>query len=441
MSRRLPASWALAELLRGAVAVALALGVMAAATTATHVGRWMGPRWWADGAAIVLTGALGLALSMPVRAIAAIRRRDGAVPVLPLVGLGVAAAGVVGLCAWWRVGAARSAIVAQIEAPTWRVGEHFTDEIWTLLIAGAGLWLMALLWGVAGVVWARRRVRGSVVVATIAAGVAVAAVVAEGIVRSAVGFIGYREGCGGGPGMIRYRYESFAEAGAPIVSMRGLVLLAAGIASVAILGLAWLDRRRPSLPRGAPRAAGALFAAGLAAFASTRGVAHDAGHPPPLLELDAGLYLQVPAGRAAALPPAGACDRDVVDGPLMSLEADGRWQVDGMRMSDIAEVAAILSAKRGLWMQIQPDRPFPGLLQAAIPAATPLAEVAPVVEIARGAGFTSIAALEVLPAQTWPTRTLGDLAYLPRGCWVKIDIDRRLPREGTWGQLVRAAAP
>jgi hypothetical protein len=83
-------------------------------------------------------------------------------------------------------------------------------------------------------------------------------------------------------------------------------------------------------------------------------------------------------------------------------------------------------------------KPFPARLAAVIDADAPMERAGVLADVAGATGFHRIEALERMPARVSPTRTLGDVPYLPRSCWVTIDADHPLPRAGTWGEVVRA---
>jgi hypothetical protein len=100
----------------------------------------------------------------------------------------------------------------------------------------------------------------------------------------------------------------------------------------------------------------------------------------------------------------------------------------------------VLVAKRTLWQQIQTSKPFPGAVEAAIAADTPLAIVRPVLAAVRAAGYPIVDVLEAVPAGHWPSRTLGDVPYVPRPCRLRIEAGRDLPEAGTWGEMARALA-
>jgi hypothetical protein len=229
-----------------------------------------------------------------------------------------------------------------------------------------------------------------------------------------------------------YRYEEFASHAVPYEAARLAIVAVAALSTGVVLARA---RRAASAPRlFAPVL---LFVAGLAAFALTRAERHDTQSPMPLLPASGLLWMR--SAQAAALPPALGCDPDVPEAPGLALEG-GEWFIDGLVARDEAEVTRLLAQKRELWQQLQPYKPFPGVFEAAIPAATPLEAVRPMLAAARAAGYPTLQVLESLPAAPWPSCTLGAVAYRPRACRIRIAPGRELPDARTWGEMARALA-
>jgi hypothetical protein len=344
------------------------------------------------------------------------------------------------VAAWWRVREARRAVVALLDPASpdvrdlYRAFGFFEAEATTLAAVGCALLFVAFA-ALAGLVGRRRggglRPRAT---AAVVAPVVIAGIAGLGLFLGARAFFGYVDPCADPSVVERYRYDAFAAHAAPYGYARLAILVTAAIGTAAVLRRA---RRAPE--GGAPRLAAplGLFALGLAAFAFTRAEAHDAGSPPPLLPKEGRLW--VPASQIAAMPPALGCDRDGLDAPMVALEPRG-WLLDGVPAADGAEITRVLAAKRELWRVVQPSKAFPGVLQAAIPAATPIEATRPLFEAARAAGYPIIEVLEALPAASWPTWTLGEVAYAPRACRLRIPDAQALPTARTWGELSRALA-
>lgn len=382
-------------------------------------------------AALAALLALGVALAAPVRALWALRRGDlGALRSLAVLGA-VAAALSAGATSW-RAHRGYEALRARMPSPPWYVFLNLPDEAALVLVVAAGATLAVALWGSAAVGWARRRGAGPATVVTAIAGAIAALLAAEGLARTAASALALHEGCyGGGPATMEMRQSWLVEVNAPLAPLRLAVLAAAVLGSALILVFARREPARLPSPRAALVPAG-VFALGLAATAASWGMGHDVRHPPPLF---AGAPLA--AQQEGQLPAVASCpaERELVDAPEARLLADGTWLVDGVRGGDAAAAVKILGDKRGLWRQIQPNKPFPGVAYVAAGADVPVADLAPLVTGARAAGYPHLHGLRRLPARHWPTRTLGDLAYSTRLCAATIPAD--LPAHGTWAEALR----
>jgi len=325
------------------------------------------------------------------------------------------------LAAWWRVHEIRRAVLASLREPLYRVFENFRAEAQTLAIAGGAVLFLALVAGIAALVRARRQQGAAFNVASMIAPAAIVALAASAVIESALLFLRYVDPCGAPDDVDPLRYELFTSHGAPLQQARVVVLAALVLGSVMIVAFARRDRR-PAAPvsKSALVACAALFGMGLVAFASTRGAAHDAQNPPPLWELKG----RTPLGDEVArgLPPAAGCSPQR-DAPLVVLR-DGGWEIDGARLSDVAEVRHVLATKRELWHQVNPNKRFPGVVAAAIPAIASEEDMARVLKVAGEAGYREVDRLEQVAPRQWATRTLRDFStgYGPRVCRVTLPV-------------------
>lgn len=440
----------IARELRGAVLVAaLALGalkivevMLRAADRLSPLGHLHGllRDWTTDGAlGWVVLGLLVVSLTYPTRALLALRARDDSANEL---------AGELRVLSW--LGAAASAtflLAAILRSHTARVDEsespekvayfylvRFGREMMMWSITGAGLVLLAALWGAFGVIWARRDRSGSR--ARLAAAAGITAIVGVTGLSLLQGWITSRSFTVNPEWMLpERRYEAIVHLGDPLVHGRWALIFVALVAAAAILLAARGERRPAASPRETSAAAG-LFVLGLVAFALTRGAAHDALHPLPFWEGSAAGWLD--PDTVAALPPGESCVPGAQDYPILELGGDGRARVNGGPWGDAAQLLKKLEDMKQLWSQVQPRKRFPGHLGAAIPEKAPIAAVAPLFEAAHTAGYDDLEVIEALPRRTYVTRTLGEITYRPRVCHVPLQAAVALPRQGTWGDFVRS---
>jgi hypothetical protein len=376
---------------------------------------------------------LAVALSSAARAALALRRHDdppsataGELRILASSSAGATAAFVATVIA--SIQAARGADVTESVYFSAYRAEH---ELVMWSITGAGLLLLALLWGVIGVAWARRESAGSAArIVTILGFASVVSVAAVSLLRwwAVVPAIS-RDTEWISPSR---RYELILGTGEPLVQGRLALIVVAAIAAVGVL----IASRRPRLV--APRetfAAAALFVVGLAAFALTRAAAHDALHPLPYWDGSAAGWLDDAV--VASLPPGEKCTLGLQDQQTIVLTDDGRVRFNGSLPQGPIELQKTLEKQRDLWLQVQPHKPFPGRLEAVFSADGLIVLVAPIVEAARAAGYAGIDVIEAMPRRTYVTRTLGEVSYRPRVCYVPISLDVALPRQGTWGDFAR----
>jgi hypothetical protein len=231
------------------------------------------------------------------------------------------------------------------------------------------------------------------------------------------------------------RYFTFASNLEPYQAARLAVLVVAALATVSILALA-----RGGGPSSSPRLAApaVLFAAGLAAFAATRAQASDAWSPMPHLPTSSRQWIR--HSLVAQIPAAAGCEPVADDAPVVVLER-GTFLVDGISVSDPDVMTRLLMEKRKLWEQVQGSRKaFPGVVAVAIAADTPLDAVRPMIVAAREAGYPVVDVIEALEVPPWRSRTLGDVAYAPRACRVRLSAGQEMPPVQTWGELARALA-
>lgn len=351
----------------------------------------------------------------------------------------VAAASVCAVGAIWRVREARRALIdalrhmGESSMALYQAFPMAEREAPRLVVAGlflAGLSLMALL---AGVVKARRGWKalswGPVVVAT-----SMLAVAGGAVALGAFRFATYSEGCVDPRAIEPIRYEAFAAGALPHDVARGAVVAAL------VLSTAWIVRTaRRADSSSSPRmfAPVVLFVVGLGAFAATRAEGHDARHPPPLLPTSWRAFMGYPA--MSDLPPAAGCEPGVGFAPMLS--AGPKWVLlDGVDVRADGALAEAFGKERALWMQVQPNKPFPAQVEVAFVASMPMAEARGLLEKLSAAGARTMFLVETVPNPPLATRTLGELGYLPRGCRVPLPAVAELPSTGTWGDLARALA-
>jgi hypothetical protein len=266
-------------------------------------------------------------------------------------------------------------------------------------------------------------------VAAVIAPAVVAGLAAAALLRSEVAAIHWTDPCGAADTIHQLRYGDFTEHGAPLAAVKPWLLAAAAAGTVVIVALA---RRGGAVPdRMTLAACGGIFAAGLLAFALTRAEAHDAAHPPPLW--DPLRVAPFDEEVTAVLPLMSARSGDACEAMTIELHREG-WMIDGVLAPTPEAVTEAFAARRKLWDRVQPNKRFPGVVAAAIPPDTTMRTARPMIEAALRAGYGEVRALGRIPRRSWPTRTLGDLAYRPRlGC---VTLPATLPEDGTWGELL-----
>ena len=386
-------------------------------------------------------GLLAAALWYPVRAGLALRRRDDAASTTAgelriLATLGAASSALFVATAVGGVYVGRGPEPTEPLSFAYFIAVRLERELATWSLLGAGLMLLAALWGLASVTWARREPSGSTArIVTIAGLFAVASVTSASLltwwitVAHATYNAEWMEP--------ERRYELTVSTGEPLVLGRSALLVVAVISAAAILIAARRPRRSTPSSRELTAAAG-LFALGLVAFALTRGAAYDALHPIPLWQPSA--MTTFGEVTVASLPQGkDGCDLNDREGPIASF-GDGGWSVDGVRIATAADFGDVLAVKKKLWTQVAPGKTFPGLVLAVIPADTSMSLVRPYLQGAREVGYPDLVVLEGRPPRTFATRTLGEIAYRPRLCVVRASQADVLPTTGTWGDWARSLA-
>ena len=363
----------------------------------------------------------------------------GRLALLAALAAAVLDAGAVAL--FWQVDDARRVVAARLSDPgffpPYEVWPLFVVDAKGLLAGGAALLGLGFVAALAGVGWSRRRAVGSLAGIAVVIPATIFGLAGLGIVRAARAWLTYNSsGCGDPWVMEGIWYDAFASDAFPLQTARLAILVVALLATVAVLAGA---RRAGAAATPRLFAPAVLFVGGLAAFAATRAEAADRRSLMPRLSPTSERLWFAPA-LVAAIPRATPGCAPGGQGPLLGLQ-EGAWFLDGVAVADPAELGRILEQKRELWKLILPNRPFPGVIVAAIPATTPLARVRPTLAVARAAGYPIVEVLEALPAASWASRTQGNVPYVARGCRVRLAPAAEERPTGTWGELAVTAAP
>jgi hypothetical protein len=266
--------------------------------------------------------------------------------------------------------------------------------------------------------------------AAIFTGAAVAWIAALGVARTVVeGNRGYH-GCGYAPGD---EYIVLMDTFGALDVARRMIWAAAAVGAAAALAFAARARRqkRGAAPSFLP-AALALFSVGVASFVATRTMAHDAGNPVPFWDA----AMNYSSSPLPALPAAASSCSAGLDAPRV-IVFRGKALVDGAEPTpDAPDLRRALLDKRRLWEMIAPNRPFPGHVVFAAAVEAPVAEIAPLLEAARDAGYRTAGVLAAFPAQTFQSQTLGEIGRTPRECQIlRLDLGAPIPAARTWGEL------
>jgi hypothetical protein len=430
-----------------ALSAALGLGAFLIFEVLLHVARATTPvggalhqvlHHWASGkpGSWILLALLAAALSYPLRALLALRRRDDAASATAselriLATLGAASTLVVVSGAMLRVYAAG---VRALGEDALAVAVRLEQQMAAWSFLGTALSLLAVLWAVVGIGWARRESsRSAARIVTIVGSSALVLITSLALLEwwFTVANITYNEEWT----MPGRRHETIVSTGDPLIHGRNALIGVAAIAAVALLVAA----RRGRSGRGAARemiAGASLFALGLGAFALTRDQAYDALHPLPYWGDGVNSWLDDAA--VASLPHGDTCVFGVEDFPNLALTRDGRGSFNGSPWRDVAELTKLLESLKALWIQVQPGKRFPGRFEAAIPADVAMEVVSPAFAAARAAGYDTFDLIEASPRRTYMTRTLGEITYRPRVCHVVVEPPAELPHQGTWGDFARS---
>jgi len=233
-------------------------------------------------------------------------------------------------------------------------------------------------------------------------------------------------------GLARAADARLAEARTHVVAVGAVGWIAATLVSLRA-------RERP-LGWRAASVAGALFVAGLLAFAATRGMAHDARHRIPG---DGRATLGCPGVTFDVRSLPVSTRGEPLAGSGLTLELGPREAL--LSPIDVAtspaDLADMLRRQRDLWVQVT-GRPASEMARVRVVAPEHLGttEVAlwlRAIEEHLNRGFILVA-LE--PERRFPTRTLGDVAATPHCGGIPVRLDPTGPLLAsypTWGDLVR----
>ena len=392
--------------------------------------RHAGPAGWVAGAAWV--AASGLSVALFVRAVRRPGRPGGELPTATLGSLGVGLAA----CALLVADARRRmlAIALGLEDPAlsppaqmplrWFGAGEITAT--TLFVGGAGLAFCASLLALAAIVSAARaegRLRG--------APRRLAIVLVVTCLAAVMGLAATR----------------VSTASAPLWTEQARILADARPHVVAVAAIGWVagawasrDSGERRFGRGAALGAVALLALGLAAFAATRGMAHDAHHPIPSDRLEH-LGCPVTALDAQSLPVV-ARGEPLVEGSFVELR-QGEALLDGApsTLRSPADLDERLRRRRDLWLQVT-RRPASEMLPVEVvaPALLGTEDIATWLRAIEAHLDRGLVLVAVEPERRFSTHTLGELAGTPHcgGIPVRLDPEgRALTSYPTWGDLVR----
>jgi hypothetical protein len=231
---------------------------------------------------------------------------------------------------------------------------------------------------------------------------------------------------------------------------RPLVLAVAGLATAVVLMRTPKNKSAVQQDRFSLLLGTLVFAIGCLAWGLVRPAAQDGAHPLPFLPgPDYAGNVDVPSAERC-LPlvdaPVGiVVGREVyvypeagqVDAPVLTMPS-GRVEVDGLETGRDG-LRSMLLSKRELWMAVYDGKSHPGRVVFSVEPRTPMAVVAPLLDIARAAGYPRVEIALALPQVTTSTRTLGPLPRRRRYCQVPLPPDAPRVQVATWGELASMA--
>jgi hypothetical protein len=181
-----------------------------------------------------------------------------------------------------------------------------------------------------------------------------------------------------------------------------------------------------------------LLISGALAALSMSGRRHDTEHPMPLDPSNRMPCLAGPA-RTRSVPEATP-DCMTFDAPYFEVMPDGAY-IDGTRVPGPEDVRVVLDNKRKLWLELNPERAFPGAVVLIVRRQASARDLLPWLAAARGAGFTKIGAYVKAPTLDVISKTLGVL-HKQRCCLAPFMLDdlagTPLTRFDDWNGVVQA---
>jgi hypothetical protein len=230
----------------------------------------------------------------------------------------------------------------------------------------------------------------------------------------------------------RCRYEEVMDASTAIDAASPWLPVVGGVVAMACIAAILVTRR--ASPRGLHLGCLALGLGGLAAYMSTRDMADDAARPLPFDEPVS--WSSVELDTLPAVGSAGCTDCADVEGPILLVSAAGAVSVDGTPVTDLA---ALLAAKRSLWLQLHPGRALDTTVLVEAPASVSARLPLNAVAIAHQAGFVRVVAALARPVPAVASRTLGTISRAPRLC-AGVVVEG-VARDGEqWGERVRSGS-
>jgi hypothetical protein len=178
-----------------------------------------------------------------------------------------------------------------------------------------------------------------------------------------------------------------------------------------------------------------LLILGTFAVLSMSGRRHDTEHPIPRDPSN----LMPCLARLPSVPEA-APDCAAFDAPYFEVTPDGA-QMDGERVSTPEDVRTLLDNKRKLWLELNPEKVFPGAVVLVVRRQARARDLVPWLVAARGAGFTKVGAYVQAPTLALVTETIGVL-HKHHCCLAPFSLDDAagipLTHFEDWDALVRA---